>query len=144
VRYTGLTGVEWQGWLRAKETGRYELGLDGNTVNPNTINTATCLFTGWLEDRSIGLQLATANAGPAEAAVLQSATADMPIGAVVQAWKGEEVARPAAEAFQSYTKVRCFGRCFRAAQRVRPRHVADSRCGAVPLPAAYRHTKRTP
>jgi hypothetical protein len=28
VRYTGLTGVEWQGWLRAKETGRYELDLE--------------------------------------------------------------------------------------------------------------------
>ena len=68
VHYTGLTGVEWQGWLRAKETGRYELELDGNTVNPNTSNFATCLFTGWLEDRSIGLQQATANAGPAEAA----------------------------------------------------------------------------
>jgi hypothetical protein len=68
VRYTGLTGVEWQGWLRAKETGRYELDLDGNSVSPNTSNTATCLFTGWLEDRSIGLQQATANAGPAEAA----------------------------------------------------------------------------
>ena len=68
VRYTGLTGVEWQGWLRAKEAGRYELDLDGNSVSPNTANTATCLFTGWLEDRSIGLQQATVNAGPAEAA----------------------------------------------------------------------------
>jgi hypothetical protein len=68
VRYTGLTGVEWQGWLRAKEAGRYELDLDGNAVSPNTVNTATCLFTGWLEDRSIGLQQATVNTGPAEAA----------------------------------------------------------------------------
>ncbi len=68
MRHTSLTGVDWQGWLRAKETGRYDLDLDGNTVNRNTINTATCLFTGWLEDRSIGLQQATANAGPAEAA----------------------------------------------------------------------------
>ncbi len=69
VRYTGLTGVEWQGWLRAKESGRYELDLDGNSVSPsNAMNTATCLFTGWLEDRSIGLQEVTAHAGPAEAA----------------------------------------------------------------------------
>ena len=60
VRYTGLTGVEWQGWLRARETGRYELDLDGSTVSPNTVNSATCVFTGWLEDRSIGLQQATA------------------------------------------------------------------------------------
>ena len=50
------------------EAGRYELDLDGNTVSPNTANTATCLFTGWLEDRSIGLQQATANTGPVEAA----------------------------------------------------------------------------
>jgi hypothetical protein len=70
VHYTGLTGVEWQGWLRAKETGRYELDLDGNTASPNTFNSATCLFTGWLEDRSIGLQQATANAGPAEGTLL--------------------------------------------------------------------------
>ncbi len=68
VRYTGLTGVEWQGWLRATEAGRYELDLDGNSLSPNTTNSATCLFTGWLEDRSIGLQQATANAGPAEPA----------------------------------------------------------------------------
>ncbi len=34
VRYTGLTGVEWQGWLRAKEAGRYELDLDGNVRQP--------------------------------------------------------------------------------------------------------------
>ena len=25
VHYTGLTGVEWQGWLRARDSGRYEL-----------------------------------------------------------------------------------------------------------------------
>ena len=69
VHYTGLTGVEWQGWLRAKEAGRYELDLDGNSVSaPNAVNTTTCLFTGWLEDRSIGLQQATVNAAPAEGA----------------------------------------------------------------------------
>ncbi len=57
------------GWLRAKEPGRYELDLDGNSVSPsNTMNTATCLFTGWLEDRSIGLQEVTAHTGLAEAA----------------------------------------------------------------------------
>jgi hypothetical protein len=35
VRYAGLTGVEWQGWLRAAETGRYQLELEGETVSPN-------------------------------------------------------------------------------------------------------------
>jgi hypothetical protein len=35
VRYAGLTGVEWQGWLRAREAGRYELDVDGSTVSAN-------------------------------------------------------------------------------------------------------------
>jgi hypothetical protein len=35
VRYTGLAGVEWQGWLRAREAGRYQLAVDGRTVSAN-------------------------------------------------------------------------------------------------------------
>lgn len=58
VRYTGLTGVEWQGWLRTTETGRYELELDGSTVSVNNFTNSTCIFSGWLEDRSIGVQQA--------------------------------------------------------------------------------------
>jgi hypothetical protein len=68
VHYAGLTGIEWQGWLRARETGRYELDLDGSSVSPDTINGATCIFMGWLEDRSIGVQQAFANANPAQPA----------------------------------------------------------------------------
>ena len=56
VRYAGLTGVEWQGWLRAREAGRYQLDVDGSTVSPNDFTFSTCVFTGWLEDRSIGIQ----------------------------------------------------------------------------------------
>ena len=56
VRYTGLAGVEWQGWLRAKETGRYQLELDGSTISQRTYNTSTCVFAGWLEDHVIGVQ----------------------------------------------------------------------------------------
>ena len=68
VRYTGLTGVEWQGWLRTTETGRYELELDGSTVSANNFTNSTCIFTGWLEDRSIGVQEATPSSGIARPA----------------------------------------------------------------------------
>jgi hypothetical protein len=63
VRYAGLTGVEWQGWLRAGETGRYQLELDGDTVSPNNFTNSTCVFAGWLEDRSIGMQETTPHSG---------------------------------------------------------------------------------
>jgi hypothetical protein len=56
VRYAGLTGVEWQGWLRAKEAGRYQLDIDGSTVSPNNYTLSTCVFASWLQDRSIGMQ----------------------------------------------------------------------------------------
>jgi hypothetical protein len=59
VRYAGLVGVEWQGWLRAKEAGRYELDVDGSTVSANNLTNSTCVFAGWLEDRAIGVQEAT-------------------------------------------------------------------------------------
>jgi hypothetical protein len=63
VHYTGLTGVEWQGWLRARETGRYQLELDGSTVSPNNFTNSACVFAGWLEDHSIGIQEATPHSG---------------------------------------------------------------------------------
>lgn len=68
VRYAGLAGVEWQGWLRTRETGRYELELDGNTVSPDNFSNPDCIFAGWLEDRSIGVQEATPHSGPARPA----------------------------------------------------------------------------
>jgi hypothetical protein len=63
VRYTGLMGVEWQGWLRARETGRYQLELDGSTVSPNNYTNSTCVFAGWLEDHPIGVQETTPHSG---------------------------------------------------------------------------------
>lgn len=63
VRYAGLTGVEWQGWLRAREAGRYQFELDGSTVSPNNYTNSTCVFAGWLEDRSIGTQETTPHSG---------------------------------------------------------------------------------
>ena len=46
VRYAGLTGVEWQGWLRAREAGRYQLDVDGSTVSPERQR-----WPGWSEQR---------------------------------------------------------------------------------------------
>lgn len=69
VHYAGLTGVEWQGWLRASESGRYEFELDGSTVSARNFTSSTCVFAGWLEDRSIGVEETTPNSGidrPAE------------------------------------------------------------------------------
>jgi hypothetical protein len=68
VRYTGLAGVEWQGWLRTGETGRYQFELDGNTVSPDNFTNPTCIFAGWLEDRSIGVQDATPTSSAARPA----------------------------------------------------------------------------
>jgi hypothetical protein len=56
IMVSAMPGVEWHGWLRAKETGRYELELDGSTVSPNNFTSSTCIFTGWLGDRPIGVQ----------------------------------------------------------------------------------------
>ncbi len=54
VRYAGPVGMEIQGWLRAKEAGRYEIGTDlnahfafGGMVAP------ICFLQAWLEGRSL-------------------------------------------------------------------------------------------
>lgn len=55
VRYVGPVGAEIQGWLRAKEAGRYELATDLSahfTTNGNS--PPTCLLHAWLEDSSLG------------------------------------------------------------------------------------------
>jgi hypothetical protein len=36
-------GRRMAGWLRAKETGRYELEVDGRTVSPNNFTSSTCI-----------------------------------------------------------------------------------------------------
>ena len=79
VRYAGLTGVEWQGWLRAREAGRYQLDVDGSTVSPNDFTFSTCIFAGWLEDRSIGMQEAKPRAN-----VSQPAAFSLILGAELQ------------------------------------------------------------
>ncbi len=54
VRYAGPVGAEIQGWLQAREAGRYQLGTDltahfgiGTTFAP------TCFLQAWLEGRSL-------------------------------------------------------------------------------------------
>ena len=68
VCYAGH-GAEWQGWLCAKETGRYELEVDGSTFSPNNYTSSTCVFAGWLEDRAIGVQEANPRSNVAQPAV---------------------------------------------------------------------------
>ncbi len=55
VRYVGPVGAELQGWLRAKEAGRYELATDLSAHFQNNGNSPpTCLLHAWLEDHSLG------------------------------------------------------------------------------------------
>ena len=56
VRYTGLTGIELQGWLKTTQAGRYELGEDLHGLPGGTIVGANCVLEVWLEDRVIGSQ----------------------------------------------------------------------------------------
>jgi hypothetical protein len=56
VRYTGLTGIELQGWLKATEAGRFELGEDLHGFPGGMIVGANCVLEVWLEDRVIGSQ----------------------------------------------------------------------------------------
>ena len=54
VRYAGPVGVEIQGWLRAKEAGRYEIGTDLNAhFGFGGMVTPTCFLQAWLEGRSL-------------------------------------------------------------------------------------------
>jgi hypothetical protein len=54
VRYAGPVGVEIQGWLKAKEAGRYQIGADLNAhfgrYGPQP---PTCFLQAWLEGRSL-------------------------------------------------------------------------------------------
>lgn len=55
VRFTGLAGVELQGWLRATGSDRYQIAADLRIgFGKGAISELPCLFTAWLEDQSIG------------------------------------------------------------------------------------------
>jgi len=54
VRYAGSVGAEIQGWLQAKEAGRYQLGTDLTAHFAGlTIVAPTCFLQAWLEGRSL-------------------------------------------------------------------------------------------
>lgn len=54
VRYAGLAGVEFQGWLRVAGTGRYQLAADLRVgFGKGALTQVPCLFTAWLEDQAL-------------------------------------------------------------------------------------------
>jgi hypothetical protein len=54
VRYAGPVGVEIQGWLKAKEAGRYQIGADLNAhFGKYGPQPPTCFLQAWLEGRSL-------------------------------------------------------------------------------------------
>lgn len=53
VRYTGPVGAEIQGWLRAKEAGRYQLAVDLSVRLASASSPPTCFLQAWLEDHSL-------------------------------------------------------------------------------------------
>ena len=54
VRYAAPVGVEIQGWLQAKEAGRYQIGTDLTAhFSGMTVIAPTCFLQAWLEGRSL-------------------------------------------------------------------------------------------
>jgi hypothetical protein len=79
VRYAGPVGVELQGWLRAKEAGRYQIGADLTAAFKGSPVAPTCFLQAWLEGRSLdGRSVLVSNPGKPEA------TASLVLGAELQ------------------------------------------------------------
>ncbi len=54
VRFAGPVGVELQGWLKAKEAGRYQIGTDLTAhFGVGTMFAPTCFLQAWLEGHSL-------------------------------------------------------------------------------------------
>ncbi len=80
VRYANPTGVEFQGWLRAKEAGRYQIGTDLTARFANGAMIApTCFLQAWLEGRSLDQRTALVTQSGS-----QEATASLVLGAELQ------------------------------------------------------------
>ncbi|MBV9748427.1 MAG: hypothetical protein JO157_06420 [Acetobacteraceae bacterium] len=80
VRYAGPVGVELQGWLRAREAGRYQIGTDLTARFANGAMIApTCFLQAWLEGRSLD-QRSVLVTRPGS----QEATASLVLGAELQ------------------------------------------------------------
>jgi hypothetical protein len=82
VRYAGPVGAEIQGWLRAKEAGRYEFATDLSVHLVNGgVSPPTCFFQAWLEDHSVGERTAFVTT-PSSA--VRDANATLVLGAELQ------------------------------------------------------------
>ncbi len=80
VRYAGAVGVELQGWLRAREAGRYQIGTDLTArFQPGYGVAPVCFLQAWLEGRSLD-QRTTPVARPGS----NEATASLVLGAELQ------------------------------------------------------------
>lgn len=54
MRYAGPVSAEIQGWLKAKEAGRYQISTDLNAhFGVGTMFAPTCFLQAWLEGRSL-------------------------------------------------------------------------------------------
>ena len=79
VRYVGPVGVELQGWLRAREARRYQIGADLTAAFKGSPLAPTCYLQAWLEGRSLdGRSVLVSNPGK------QEATASLVLGAELQ------------------------------------------------------------
>jgi len=79
VRYAGPVGVELQGWLRAREAGRYQIGADLTAAFKGSPIAPTCFLQAWLEGRSLdGRSVLVSGPGKPEA------TASLVLGAELQ------------------------------------------------------------
>ncbi|SEF01601.1 hypothetical protein SAMN05519104_8112 [Rhizobiales bacterium GAS188] len=57
VRYTGLAGLELQGWLKITTAGRTQLGMEFRAITgANAVIAPSCIAAAWLENRSIGTE----------------------------------------------------------------------------------------
>jgi hypothetical protein len=60
VNFSGLAGIELQGWLKVKQAGRMQFVADlHGTLAPNVFVPPECLLQIWLEDRLVGPERAT-------------------------------------------------------------------------------------
>ncbi len=80
VRYSGLTGLELQGWLKVTAAGRTQLAVEYRaTSGGNAVIPPSCLVTAWLDDRAIG-----ADTGQIPTPAREEKTIDLILGADLQ------------------------------------------------------------
>ncbi len=80
VRYAGPVGVEIQGWLKAREAGRYQLSTDVTArFATSAASPPTCFLQAWIEGRSLDQRSALVTRPGS-----QEATASLVLGAELQ------------------------------------------------------------